>query len=73
MTKIDDKFLSALKVVVQADFGVKLTQSDVAILANAQTDFFKVLILMIHRKDCPKRDELEKYIKQRWGKKRKEK
>ena len=69
----DDKFVNALRIVVQEKFGIKLTQDDAVILANAEKDFSKVLLLMMHREDCPKKDELEKYIKQRWGKKRKEK
>jgi len=69
----DDKFVNALRIVVQEKFNIELTQDDAVILANAQKDFSKVLLLMMHREDCPKKDELEKYIKQRWGKKRKEK
>lgn len=71
MAKKNDKFISALRIVVQAEFGVELSQDDAVILANTLTDFFEALSLMKHRKNCPKKDELEKYIKQRWGEKRK--
>ncbi len=67
MAIIDNKFVSALKIVVQAEFGVKLTQDDAAILANTLTDFFEALTLIKHKKNCSKKDELEKFLKQKWG------
>ena len=67
----DNKFVNALRIVVQAEFGVQLTQDDAAILANTLTDFFEALTLIKHKKDCPKKDELEKFLKQKWGDKRK--
>lgn len=71
MAITDNRFVSALRVVVQAEFGVKLTQDDAAILANTLTDFFEALTLIKHKKDCPKKDELEEFIKQKWGSKEK--
>ncbi len=67
MATKDNKFVSALRIVVQAELGVKLTQDDAAILANTLTDFFEVLTLIKHKKDCPKKEELEKFLKQKWG------
>lgn len=63
----DNKFVTALRIVGQAELGVKLTQDDAAILANTLTDFFEMLTLIKHKKDCPKKYELEKFLKQKWG------
>ncbi len=73
MAITDDKFVSALRIVVQAEFDVKLTQDDALILANTLTDFFEALSLIKHKKDCPKKDELEKFLKQKWGGEKKDK
>ncbi|KKQ23745.1 MAG: hypothetical protein US40_C0007G0059 [Candidatus Roizmanbacteria bacterium GW2011_GWC2_37_13] len=71
METVSDKLMSALKVILQAEFGIKLSQDEALILANTLKDFFEVLALIDHKKNCPKKDELEKFLKQKWGGKRK--
>ncbi len=71
MENRDDKLISALRLVLEAEFGIKVAQDEASILANTLTDFFEVLALIEHKKECPKKDELEKILKQKWGEKRK--
>lgn len=73
MTITDNKLVSALRVILQAEFGIKLTQEEASILANTLRDFFEALALIEHKKDCLKKDELEKFLRQKWGGKDKDK
>ena len=67
MTITDNKLVSALRVILQTEFGIKLTQEEASILANTLGDFFEALALIEHKKDCLKKDELEKFLRQKWG------
>lgn len=71
MQMTSDKLVSGLKVVLEAELEVELSQDEVLILANTLKDFFEVLALIEHKKDCPHKDELENLLKRKWGGKRK--
>lgn len=66
-----DELVNILKPALEAELGIELTPDEALMLANTLTDFFEVLALIEHKKDCPKKDELEKYLKRKWGGKRK--
>jgi len=70
MTPID-KFVGILKPLLLAECGIELTTEEASILANTLSDFFEALALIEHKKDCPKKERLEEYLRQRWGGKRK--
>jgi len=63
----DSELITTFKQLLQAECGIFLTQDEAAILANTLKDFFHVLTLIEHKKDCPKKDELEEFLKQKWG------
>ena len=71
MQTTSDQLMNKLKVVFQAELGIKLSQDEALILTNTLKDFFEVLALIDHKRNCPKKDELEKFLKQKWGGKRK--
>ena len=70
MTPID-KFVSILKPLLLAGCGIELTTEEASIVANTLTYFFEALALIEHKKDCPKKEKLEEYLRQKWGGKRK--
>jgi hypothetical protein len=70
MTPID-KFVDILKPLLLAECGIELTTEEASILTNTLTDFFEALALIEHKKDCPRKERLEEYLRQRWGGKRK--
>lgn len=71
METTSNKLMNALKVILQTELGIELSQDEALILTNTLKDFFEVLALIEHKKNCPKKDELEKLLKQKWGGKRK--
>ncbi|MBI5452514.1 hypothetical protein HY945_03555 [Candidatus Gottesmanbacteria bacterium] len=71
METTSDNLSSALKIILQAEFGIGVSQDEALLLANTLKDFFEVLALIEHKKNCPKKDELEKFLKQKWGGNRK--
>lgn len=69
MTVTDNELITIFRQLLQAECGIDLTQDEASILSNTLTDFFQVLTLIEHKKECPKKDELEKFLKQKWGNK----
>ncbi len=67
METTSDNLSDALKIILQAEFGIEVNQDEALLLANTLKDFFEVLALIEHKKNCPKKDELEKLLKRKWG------
>lgn len=71
METTSDKVMGALKILLRTELGIELSQDEALILTNTLVDFLEVLALIEHKKDCPKKKELEIFLKEKWGGKRK--